>query len=356
MRNNKLGLACMAAVIAVISATSTAGFAQKGGGGTTIAPGTVYSEEFLGDGTGRKTTFAMKSDGSARTALFTQASSWPFGQESTSYGLHNGNRWFVQMADPGYEATQFAPELRFFSSTGQSLVLPVDFGTLDPASLGDVRWVPGDQEVSFVSRRIEGAVWDEFHSVLLTGTVVEAGIFAVQVQYNEAGEPAAISAPYLKVATPRVANAEWGETSAVNSYDWSPAGDAVVCAGDVSGIGGSQLAIIDSSGLRIVRSAGSNMYPAWASGTINRIAYAESVAGGGAQLCTIGISGSGRVTVYAPKQTAAKKQSTLFPKWSPDNASIIYLLRDPNDNGVFRITASGSGNTRIANGRPIAWK
>lgn len=195
-------------------------------------------------------------------------------------------------------------------------------------------------------------VWDANWD-LVSGTVTEVGIFAVQVFYDGAGEPSGISAPYLKVATPRVTTT-YGDCSAVSSYDWSPNGTALVCSGNyldgTSSVGSSLFTIGTSSGVvQVVRSANGNHWPVWAPGTLNRIAYAEDISTGGRQLCTIGTNGSGRTVVFVPKQTGTGR-FVKFPCWSPDGTVISYYLVAPsnNEDGIYRISTSGSGKTLLA--------
>ncbi len=333
-----------AAAIAIIIGTTTTGAAQKGGGLPTGGGGKIYYDSQL-------VVSSMNHDGTAKTALFSRSANSPYGGLTASYSLHNGQRWFFQMADPSYQQFQnIAPELRFYSQSGEYRVFALDFGNLDSTTtFGDPGWVPGDQEVSFTSRRIEGAVWDENWD-LVAGTVVEVGIFAVQVFYDAAGEPSGISTPYLKVATPRVPSTR-GDFSAVNGYDWSPNGSALACSGNLYGNalnGGSSLFTIDASGVRVVRSANGNYWPVWAPGTLNLIAYSESMSNGGRQICTIRTDGLDRKVVYAPKQIGTGRFAD-GPRWSPDGTVITYYLRAPGgrEDGIYRVPSSGSDKTTL---------
>ncbi|MEZ0326556.1 MAG: TolB family protein [Fimbriimonas sp.] len=355
----------MAGAILALCATATNGAAQKGSsGGSTTGGGApiqkIYSHE---NNASVRTTFSMNTDGTAKTALASYGTgSGLFGDVTASYAKHNSKRWFVQSVKPNYyDLNQMDTQVRFFSDTGQTRVVDLDYGTVDPVASGGLIWAPGDQELTFVSRRIEGAVWSENFAQLLAGTVTEVGIFAAQVLYDAAGEPAGISTPYLKVATPVLNDGgdQYGDSSSVYDYDWSPDATALVCSGNLSGTlygGGGSLFIIDSAGVRTLRTSGSYQ-PAWAPGSVNRIAYIESLTAGNSQLCSIGIDGSGRRVVVTPKITGGTTRATSWPQWSPDAASIAYQFSDPTKAGLYKVAASGSGNTKIGgSGTPVAWK
>ena len=357
MLKDHIAIACVAAAMLAVAATSTTSAAQKGSGGgsTTGTTGGSATKVFTYETSGAvNTAYSMNTDGTGKAAMFNQSATFPYDPIHVSYALHGGSRWFVQLADPGFATSEFAPELRFFSQTGQQSVIALALGNVDPAALGGMRWVPGDQEVSFVGRRIEGAVWSEFHE-LIGGDVVEAGVFGMQVLFDGLGAPMGVGAPYLKLSTPMVAYDEFEKFSILYDYDWSPDGLTIVGTGPLNG-SGSQLFTIDAGGSFVVRSGGSYGSPAWSPGTSNRLVFAEGIAGGGSKLCTIGSNGVGFQVVFAPKQTASVKRSTAFVKWSPDAASLLYVLRDPNDNGLYRVLATGSGNVKIGVGRPIGWK
>ena len=319
-----LKLAGAAFLIAALCATSAVGTAQKGGAdGSTI----FYH------GLSSYSVYRMNSDGTAKTAMFTFPSTTDTPLCSST--LHNGKRWFMQKVDPGTLGT-YAPALQFFSESGEMREFPLDFSSVDPEIMSQFRWVPGDQEISFVDRRIVG------------GVVVEAGIYAVRVQYLN-GAPTGISTPYLKVSTPTTIDGELGIIPAVGGgYDWSPDGMSLVFSG-----GG--LYILDSAGVRLIRNAGHT--PRWASGTVNRIAYIEGLA-----ICTIGTNGSGWKSVLSVSSTQQNQKWLATPEWSPNGASIAYTLWTfSNSQGfgcnLYKVAATGSGNTKLGPVyRAIAWK
>jgi len=343
MKRHIFRLAWTTAAIVVICALSTTGAAQKkgGGGGGGGPDGTTIFYHGLFS----SSVFKMNSDGSAKTEMFSNPSG---GTLECSYELHNGQPWFMQKVDPGWETYEYAPVLRFFSGTGEYREFPLDFGTVDPEYMGQFRWVPGDQEISFVDRRI------------VDGEVVEVGIFAVQVEYLD-GAPTGISTPYLKVSTPTRIEEYLGVVPVVTGYDWSPDRLSIVYGTyeEVLFAAVRKLYILDSEGVRLIRNAGHS--PKWAPGTVNRIVYIEEYSGGSA-ICTIGADGSGWKSVLAVSTTQQNQKWLEKPEWSPTGASIAYTLWTySNSKGfgvnLYKVAASGSGNTKLGPVyRTIAWK
>lgn len=315
------------------SLTSAAALAAMLTGGVT-AQAQVPSKIFFHDAVSPiSMAYRMNPDGTAKTALFS-VQTYSGGQNpQCSTGLHNGERLFVQKVDLGWWSYQYAPELRFFSESGASYVFALDFATVDPEYLNGAQWVPGDQEISFVGRRV------------VEGQVTEAGVFAVQVQYQN-GTPVGISSPYLKVSTPT--HIEEGQVlPSVWGYDWNPAGNALAFSNNLD-----QLCILDAGGARVIRSNGRT--PRWAPGTINKIAYLE-----GSSLCTIGVNGAGWKNVITVRSTPSSSKWLEMPTWSFDGSSLLYTMGATGGNGglfLYKILATGSGNKKIGGGRPIAWK
>jgi hypothetical protein len=281
------------------------------------------------------TAYRMNADGTGKTTLFDLPRYG--GQPICSSMVHAGGRWFVKKADPGWATYQYAPEIQFYSESGDVRVFALDYGTLDPELLGEAntaKWVPGDLEITFPARRV------------VDGQVVEAGLFAVAVQYT-ADVPSGISSPYLKLSTPTTLDGEFGIVPAVQGgHDWNPTGTAAVCSTN------SQLYVVNSAGTVVLRN-GSIAGPLWAPGTVNRVLFSE-----GGAICTIGTNGLGWKKVHSIKTSATTWLES--PVWSFDGASILYTLFKAGQNGgrtIYKISASGSGNRSMnTQGNPMAWK
>ena len=330
-------LPCLAVTVAVFCVGAINAGAQSTGA-------TIYYSDWVSQ---TRTVHRMNADGSGKTPIF----SLPLygGAPSCSSTIHAGGRWFVRKADPGWDTYEYAPEIQLYSESGDFRVFPLDYGTLDPellGSLGGAKWVPGDQEISFPARRV------------VDGQVVEAGLFAVAVQYLD-GVPSGISSPYLKLATPTTMDGEFGIVPAVQGgHDWNPTGTAAVC-GRVEQPNpwttASQLYVVSSAGVTVLRNLNGLMAgPTWAPGTVNRVLYLE----GGAAVCTIAVDGTGWKKVFSVKASSTTWLES--PAWSFDGSSILYTLMKTGRNGsrtIYKIGASGSGNKSMnTSGNPMAWK
>jgi hypothetical protein len=327
LRNTFLFGLLAAALAALLLNTSLGGKPGGGGGGSgDTGGGTIYFENSYIFST-------MNSDGSGKTPL-----SIPAGEPSRV--LHGGHRWFLATLEiPGetypngdtrHELFAYSDDAIYVQLTNQPDVQADNGG-------GTVRWAMADGVVSWIARR-----WNP-----VTGDVVDGGIYAAEVVFDELGVPGLLQeplAPLVPLALVLVDNGSYfgGDLGPdISSHDWAPVGmDFIVhdrlnwaelwVADAVSGITARMLATNHAN------------WPVWSpDGT--RIAFQSS-----AGIDTIAPNGGSRKTIikWGPTYTV------FAPRWSPTGSHLTYVWWDRSalPQGVwdiYRVTAGGGGKTNL---------
>jgi hypothetical protein len=322
-------------VTAISLAASTAP-AQKGGGGGggSTAPSTIFYDAWVQNQF--TDTFRMSGDGSGKTILFPGAV-----MEGThpSYGTRGDRRWFVQW---GWNGSTYG--ILFRSDLGLVKFFEVDASNLRllPYSF---RWVPGDNQVSFIATRFQG------------DQAIDAGFYVLEVAWG-GNEPAGISQPSRRFAIPLR-----GSEPSLEYYDWNPQGTAVVATTRYDGsVTTGQLVVVSTAGIQVLRTSNTYpSYPAWAPGSKNQIAFSEHNGRDGL-LYTINVTGSGLKQIAKVSRSAPTDAAILFPCWSPDGNHIAYVEWGTRFSTfeqwyyLNRIPSGGGTKTKLADGLPLGWR
>lgn len=316
----KTKLAHFALILAISATQAIAAKPQKpgdGGGETGPVPlGNIYFWQSTADPY-LYAEMKMAGDGSGKAQT---ASGEP------SYGMHDGQRWFLAFLPTEYSGTEVVrQELFALTENGASLQL-----TDDPNMVVDnVRWAKNDSFLSFQtfdkSTQKEALVvadvdWNSGIPVIgLPRIVLETGYYA--------GDPA---------------------LPAIGVYDWSPAGDELVY-NDIRNWDSHEIRVIRFLGDGAIesRQIGNGFNPAWAP-VGARIAFT----GYEGSIVTVQPDGSDALQITR----ASFDRTQLDPQWAPDGAHIACTERvrkqkgfqEPTyTNNVLRTSATGGDITDL---------
>jgi hypothetical protein len=256
---------------------------------------------------------------------------------------HADKRWFADMSEvPGEYYPDFSldgsqkwgSERKMFIllSDANDLVLIGIDADLEP--MDGPQWMVGDEYLSWVGRR-----WDIDPESPSYGTVLEGGIYATPLTFDESGDVEADSSLLVVPFSPLVPSymarqeSEPSPGPDIWSYDWAPDGGRFVFEAlsteDLwnGQIGGSSELFYGSGG-----------YPKW-SPAGDKIVFSD----GGIKV--INTDGSGLKTLARHKVSASVGGCV----WSPTGSHLLYHYQDHfyQDSYIVRITPEGRDKTRL---------
>jgi hypothetical protein len=293
-----------------------------GGGGSNTGGGTIY---FVSDG-----FHQMNSDGTGKTPL-------PIHGGEPSRLLHAGHRWFLNLGDV---VGDFYPNgtgrVELFAVRDDGLVSVQLTNDPDLEYYGSERWVPGDGAVSWKARR-----WDSE-----TGEVVDGGIYAAELLFDQDGNVSGLSEqPLFPLVPADLVDDERGYgylMPDLSSHDWSPDGTRIVFGRST----GHQLWITNVfTGQSWLLVQNDELAPApspdWSpDGTT--IAFNSSFRGIG----TVRDDGTNLKTIARGSTTYAY----AWAVWSPTGSHLTFTRIDNWTSGevsVYRATADGKSKTNL---------
>jgi hypothetical protein len=330
-----------------------------GGGGDPPPAGTIFFSLWTSPHT-------MDTDGSNKTALPAGIAAdgrhgpylWP------SHDLHDGHRWFVDVraVSGTYPDGRARHELFAVRDDGLAVAQLTDQADLDPGDPdstpgSSVLWTPGDGHVSFIARR-----W-------ASGSVVEAGIYVAEIDYDAAGEVVGLVAqpsdPLVEATLITVGSNVVGD---IGGHDWSPDGTQIVHNTALAGGGvAGELTVVDlgTGDATTFATSDAGGSPVW-SPDGSTIAF-----GGGYDIWTISPDGTAETRILRRKG-GRNPVSYAGPHWSPTGSHLILQgwgdILGGGRQDVYRAAADGSGKTNLTaeidttlgNGGtpagPIAWR
>ena len=280
-----------------------------------------------------------------------------------SHDLHGGYRWFVDVRAVSGTYPDGRPRHELFAVRDDASVAvqltdqaDLDPGDPDNTPASNVRWSPSDGQVSFIARR-----W-------ASGSVVEAGIYVAEIDYDAAGEVAGLVAqpsdPLVEATLITVGSNVVGD---IGGHDWSPDETQIVHNTALTGGVASELTVVDLGTDNATTFATSTYVGgvAW-SPDGSKIAF-----GGGWDIWTIAPDGTGETRILRRKG-GRKPVNYAGPNWSPTGSHLILQgwgdILGGGRQDVYRAAADGSGKTNLTaeidttlgNGGtpagPIAWR
>jgi len=326
---------CLLATLTTTHAAGKGGGGNGSGGGT--LGGTIY---FLGpiEGLGSGTiTRSINPDGGNETVVGSGGTGLLRGNPSLN--LHNGYRWFLGMvvyADQYYPNGSPRRELvasredyeNDSNNNAQTRSDLTDDITLDCRGL---RWVPGDESISFIGRRWSSADPD--------ATVVEGGIYTAPLVFDADGNIGGLGAlPTLTVPLPLVVvQPEDYPMPDVIHYSWAPTSDMFVYTKQSDPYG---IWVADLAGSETMISSYPGYGPEW-SPNGKLIAYSV-----GGNLVTI--KPTGRNELWIVPRTS--NWTYLWAQWSPDSGKLVFTGQDSDKNNnwdLFRVDANGNNMVQL---------
>lgn len=317
-----------------------------GGGGGNTGGGTIY---FRWNGV----LHQMNSDGSGKTLLPT-----PAGEPSRLLHGEGGRRWFLRpeaIAGESYPTGWARHEIFAYRDDGDIAVQLTDDPELE--LWGSPAWQPGDAGISWIARR-----WD-----LEAGEVVDAGIYAAELVFDEDGQVIGLAEqPLLPIIPAELIDAPtWGpgyqSQTDINSHDWWPDGTRIV----FSLTSTRELWIADflteEFSLLYGGPAGG---PRWSpDGSL--IAFEEAVYRG--DIMTIKPDGTDLKRIIRATGNSKAAEWVGKPSWSPTGSHLVYEVWSHDGfyasyADVYRAKADGSGKTNLTNesktdfATPLGWR
>ena len=297
----------------------------------------------------------MNPDGSNKLALPAGVAGEP------SRLLHGGHRWFLEVQDvpgqtyPSQSSLNTRREIVAVRDDGNPAYAVMLTTQVDLETNGNVRWLPGDGQVSWVARRWSGA------------QIVEAGVYSAAVNFDGAGNVTGLAAQPL---VPTIATSLVPWTGSLGSgwfqndlgpdlleYDWAPSATQVAYGRfsatelRIATVGGGDALVYASPWIRM---------PVW-SPDGSKIAFKSSPGNFGG-LYTISPAGANLKRIVKN----GTQYSVERPAWSPTGSHLVYARFNSgsfaisNYFDVYRITAVGTGEANLTStvgtALPIAWR
>ncbi|MHC4974754.1 MAG: TolB family protein [Planctomycetota bacterium] len=301
-----------------------------GGGGGSTPAGTIYFT--LGSD-----LYAMDADGGNKNALTAGVHGQP------SHDLHDGSRWFLdyRVVNGTYPDGRQRRELFAVRDSGAATQLTdqadLDLGFGLP-NFNQVRWTPDDTEISFIARR-----WNT-----TTATVIEAGIYAAELNYNAGAIVGLVAQPTLPLVEADLVDMGGlrGLVPDIDTFDWSPDGDKIVHNTRLAtGWIDLDLTVVTlgGGGATTLTTTASAHTPVWSpDGSL--------IAFGGGTIWTIRPDGTDQREVI--RFRAGRKWTSYdLPRWSPTGSHLICTgsgsIDDDKPQDVYRVLADGSGKTNL---------
>jgi hypothetical protein len=245
---------------------------------------------------------------------------------------HGGQRWFVQIGWP-------EDHLLLLSDSGDAVPVYVPDGL---EVIGTPRWGIADALISF-----EGVVWDVDPESPTFGDPLEGGLYAVWLTADVGGDLTGADGPAeLLFDMPLIADANENNRIRpdMRDHDWGPDGTQFVF--DV--VTTEELLIGDlvtgTDGLLFDAGDGWVSAPKW-SPAGNAIMFNYRPWGAYPEVALIDNAGANLKTLVR----GAPRWTWSAGAWSPTGSHLVVKYRDHfgQDNHFLRMTADGSGKTRI---------
>jgi len=340
---NRFSILLGAALCLLGTLTTTYAAGKGGGGGNGGGPGgstptgTIY---FLGpiEGLGSGSiTRSISPDGSNETVVGSGGTGLLRGNPSLN--LHNDYRWFLGVV---HYTGQYYPD---GATRNEVVVTREDYenGSNNNAQtrsdLTDditlqwrgLRWLPGDEFISFIGRRWSSTEPD--------ATVVEGGIYTAPLVFDADGNLSGLGAlptltiplPLLPSDEPNIDGVEHLHPDVIY-YSWAPTADMFVYTKLSDGYG---VWVADLNGSETMISTNPGYGPEW-SPNGKLIVYSV-----GGNLVTI--KPTGRNELWIVPRTS--NWTYVFAQWAPDSSQLVFTGQDSDNNynwDLFRVDANGN--------------
>jgi hypothetical protein len=243
--------------------------------------------------------------------------------------LHGGKRWFLQ---------DWNGDILALSDAGDWVQLPLQ---PDLEILAEPTWGKDDEFISF-----EGRVWDIDSESPTYNTVLEGGLYATGYTVDNDGNLTGPDGPAVLLFDMELA-ADWQGIPRpdMRYHDWAPDGVRFV----FDRVSAPKIEIGDIVSGSLTRlyydPTDRSAHHAFWSPAGDKIAFQRNPERGHLRIVLINVDGSGLEMLVRGSPNFTR----TLPVWSPTGSHLLYHHWDHfyDDSYIIRVTAEGSGKTRI---------